>query len=122
MMGSKSLFYAIFAVVIGYLLIGAAPNQIIRYVTPEEGVLPSSPLAGNEAKVETRGDIESEKVEDSVKSEPIDKDVLEERRYEDRGFESRTSFPQQLWGLWIVDFLLAFGVYIFAKKRFTSFL
>jgi hypothetical protein len=98
-MGSKTAVYAILAVALGYILISTVPDQI---VVVEEG---SQPVRAVPEKAEGL--------------------ATESDTFTDEKMHLPSSSSFTLWdgaytiGLWIINLLLALGVYFLVKRRIS---
>ena len=109
-MKSKSIAYMLVAIVVGYTLMASVPEQIEMFATPQRTFNLDSG-DGGETPLLSEDELEQAASEATASKE---EETAEDARDAPSGF---TSIYMGSW--WIIDMLIALGVYFWAKKRFS---
>ena len=120
-MTQKSLVYMVLAIVVGFTLVSAVPQQIAVYTTPKQmlstgGVEESLSSEGGTITVTPEDD--SEDITNSTQTTEADEAITSQAQpLEFRGSELEQSHLPELLMWWIIDVLIALSIYWVAKQR-----
>lgn len=123
-MKNRSMVYMVFAIAVGYLLIGAVPGQVETLVSPKIGSQSDEEMFSDVAPEASEPPNMMEGASERAEGEQV-KSVEEEPRpsiSEDSGELIISGESENLVGLykwWAVDFLIAFAIY-YASRQLLS--
>jgi hypothetical protein len=111
MMNSKTILSSIAALAIGYILISTLPSGIIHYTTPSSG----------EEMITLEGDEQLHSKDKVPEAEaPASEDsIIREERDESNLIKSAGNGGLSMYYFLILDFFIAIGVYLAAKRFFS---
>lgn len=111
MMNSKTILSSIAALAIGYILIATLPTGIIHYTTPSRGEEMIT-LEGHES-LQSKDKIPEAEAPESEDS------IIQEEQDESNLIKSRGNRGLSIYYFLILDFFIAMGVYLAAKRFFS---